>query len=698
MARWSRIGSYTPFAIVLVGVLAYLNSLTSPFIFDDATAITGNKNITSLLPVVFSTRWVVDLSFRLNYALGKFNVTDYRAVNLAIHIAAALLLFGIIRRTLSLPRLRERFYGISTWLAGVTALFFVAHPLQTASVTYVCQRYESMMALCFLATLYAFVRAITTESQPGRTAWAVVSVMACLLGMGTKEVMLAAPLVVLVYDWIFVGGTMPPTRRMRVGLHVGLFLTWVALAIMEMRMLAIMALAGHGITGSASPWIYLATQTEVILHYLRLSVWPSGQCLDYAWPLASGWGDVWAAALIVVGLGVATLYGIVKRSSWGFPGAFFFLVLGPSSSLMPAPDVAFEHRMYLPLAAVLTGIVIGGHLLLRPLAARTRRPLLVWLIIGVGLTGALAMATHQRNTAYASSEAMWRDVMAKQPGNYRQRLALFYALFGRGDDHEAEIVIRDLMADTKAGFDQKKPSRTPGRDPFFYHALACGQLGRLMLHSHDAAGAVEHIAVAIRALPEHAVAHNNMALALGVLGRYEEATLAAREAVRLNQGYSRGNATLALLLVHQGDFAGAAQHFRRAMELSPPPHLGLNLQLGWLLATAPDAAVRDGAEAERLAMVVHRATGERSVRALDVLAAALAEQGLYGDAFIRLEQARSLTSTVPQPEDVEEGKSVPEGLSGWGSTTDRAKLLKRRACYAKRLPYRSEPPKDLLKP
>ncbi|MDP6629357.1 MAG: hypothetical protein QGH29_00040 [Kiritimatiellia bacterium] len=668
-----------------------MHSLTAPFIFDDATAITGNRNIGRLFPVAFSTRWVVNLSFRLNYVVGGFNPTDFRAVNLAIHIAAALLLFGIIRRTLMLPRFEARFSGTSTWLAGGAALFFVAHPLQTASVTYICQRYEAMMALCFLATLYAFIRAVTTESRAGRMLWAAASVLVCLLGMGTKEVMLAAPLVAVVYDWIFIGGSQPKTRRLRVGLHAGLLLTLVGLAAMEMRMLATMAKSGHGITGNATPWIYLATQTEVILHYLRLSVWPSGQCLDYAWPLVSGWGEVWAPALVIVGLGVATLYGLVKRSGWGFLGTFFFLVLGPSSSLMPAPDAAFEHRMYLPLAAVLTALVLGGHLVLRPLVARTRRPLLVWLVIAAGLTGALAMTTHQRNRAYASEEAMWRDVLAKQPGNYRQRLALFYALFGRDDHHGAEIVIRDLMADTKAGFDRKESSDTPGRDPFFYHALASGQLGRLMVHSGDAAGAIEHLALAIRALPEHAVAHNNMALALGVLGRYREATLAARAAIRLNQGASRNYMTLALLLVHQGDFAAATDHYRQAIELSPPPHLALNLLLGWILATAPDASLRDGAEAEQLAMTALTATHARTVRGLDVLAAALAEQGRFDEALTRLDQALSLIDTAPTSAATDDEVSLPDGLSGWGPSADSATLLERRTRYANSLPYRAAP-------
>ena len=167
--------------------------------------------------------------------------------------------------------------------------------------------------------------------------------------------------------------------------------------------------------------------------------------------------------------------------------------------------------------------------------------------------------------------------------------------------------------------------------------------------------------------------------------------LAARAAIRLNRGSSRGYVTLALLLVHQGDFAAAAEHYRQAMELSPPPHLAMNLLLGWLLATAPDASLRDGAEAERLSMAALAATHERSIRGLDVLAAALAEQGRFDEALTRLDQALSLTAPAPTSEDGDDEASVPDGLSGWGPSADRTTLLERRARYEKRMPYRAAP-------
>ena len=80
---------------------------------------------------------------------------SYHAGNLLIHLLAALTLFGIVRRTLLLPALRDRFGGASTGLAAAAALIWALHPLQTESVTYIVQRAESLMGLCYLLTLYA---------------------------------------------------------------------------------------------------------------------------------------------------------------------------------------------------------------------------------------------------------------------------------------------------------------------------------------------------------------------------------------------------------------------------------------------------------------------------------------------------------------------------------------------------------------
>ncbi len=706
MARWSRIVPYLPLVLVLAGVLCYVNTLEYPFLFDDVRVITGNRDIDRVLPilprflyedphaivesgaadggfpVMVQIRWLVNLSFKLNYALGGFTVTDYRATNLAIHIAAAWLLFGVMRRTLRLPRLTGRFGAAADRLAAATALLFVVHPLQTESVTYTCQRYESMMALCLLATLYGFIRAITSTTTLSRWTWSAAAVLVCVVGMGTKEMMAMAPLILLLYDRLLVGRTMPGRFRQRALLHTGCFAALAVFIVMVTRALALVKASGESISGDVSPWIYLATQTEVLLHYLRLSVWPAGQCLDYAWPLVSGWGEVWLPALVVAGAGLLTAWGVLRGRAWAFLPATCFLVLAPTSSLMPVADVAFEHRMYLPLGAVLAGIVMTLYRCLAGRPARGSAGPRVWLVPVLGAALALGTATHLRNRVYASQETMWRDVLRKQPGNYRQRVALFQALLDADRDTDAEEVIRKLIADTEAGFNRGDSASVHARDPFWHHGVAHCELGRLLRRRGEADRAIESLAVAVRALPEYAPAHHNIGLALAMLGRGDEARRAVNEALRLEPTRVKTRGLRAFLLARDGAYREAGHAYRDAIAMSPPPHHDLSLELAWLLATAPDATVRNGAEARELAEAVCRATDYRSVRALDTLAAALAEQGSFGDAYIRVQQALSLLETGAG------AAPARGGLAGWGPSTDRARLLAHQQCYAARQPLR----------
>ena len=134
-------------------------------------------------------RPVVDFSLGLNYLLSGDRVWAYHAFNMGVHLLAALTLSGIVRRTLSLEKLRPRFGSAAPWFALVISCLWVAHPLQTQAVTYVIQRAESMMGLFYLLTLYCVLRGATGKrSKP----WYVGAVIASALGMGSKAVMVGA--------------------------------------------------------------------------------------------------------------------------------------------------------------------------------------------------------------------------------------------------------------------------------------------------------------------------------------------------------------------------------------------------------------------------------------------------------------------------------------------------------------------------
>ncbi len=366
--------------VIAAGVWAYHNSFRAPFIFDDTAAISGNPHIRHLWPIrdamsaplasAVSGRPVVCLTLALNYAVGGWNVWGYHALNLTVHLLSALALFGILRRTFEGATLRDRFGGAAGWLAAAITLIWEVHPLQTESVTYVVQRTELLMGLFLLLTLYCTLRC---SQSPHASVWCLAAIVSCALGMGSKEVMVAAPLIVLLYDRVFLAPSFRELWRRRAVLYVGLAATWLILAVLVAT--TPRANTGFGIE-SLTPWDYLKTEAGVIVYYLRLCFWPHPLVIDYFdWPITLSLKDGLVPGVVVVGLLGATAWTFRRQPPLGFLGAWFFLILGPTSSFLPSlGEAAAERRMYLPLAAVVTMVVVGAFLLGKRLLEPTTRP------------------------------------------------------------------------------------------------------------------------------------------------------------------------------------------------------------------------------------------------------------------------------------------------------------------------------------
>jgi tetratricopeptide (TPR) repeat protein len=395
-----------PLLLALAGTAAYLNSFRVPFIFDDRSNILDNPHLRALWPLsetlrppiprcTVDGRPLISLTLALNYAAGGLDPRGYHLVNLIIHLAAGLLLYGIVRRTLhAVPE--------APWLALGTAAIWLLHPLQTESVTYIIQRAESLMGLFYLLTLYAALR-----------DWKALAVLSSVLGMATKEVMVTAPLAVLLYDRAYRAGSFRKAWRQRKGFYLALAATWGVLAVCVAWG---SQTQGAGFTfHEITPFLYACSQCGVVLHYLRLALWPSGLVLDYAWPVAREIQDWLPQGLGILALLIPTLRALWKNHPLGFPAFFFFLVLAPTSSIMPIRDLAFEHRMYLPLAGVAALAILGG----RHLAGRLGLGGLAQGLLLLAACGGLWTATVLRNRDYRSNLALWADAAFKRPTNPR---------------------------------------------------------------------------------------------------------------------------------------------------------------------------------------------------------------------------------------------------------------------------------------
>ena len=443
-------------SLVAAGVLAYSNSFRGPFVLDDFPAITHNPSIRSLWPPHWlsapprsgtSGRPVLNFTLALNHAVGGFDVTGYHALNLLIHLAAGLALFGVVRRTLTSDRLRAPFGAVAAPLAFAVALVWIVHPLTTGAVTYIIQRGESLASLCLLLTLYCAIR-----------GWRWSAAIACAIGMGAKETMILAPVLVVLWDHVF---REDGARRWRVygALAATLIVLVVPMLSETQGRTAVLRMLGYvgKLQGDEwTPWSYLWTQADVIAHYLALVFKPWPLAFDYYdWPQARSPFDVWPQALLVSALFALTVVAVVRKWPAGFAGAVFFLVLAPTSSLLPIPtEVAAEHRMYLPLAAVIALTLTSAFGLVRSRAAEPlpsgQAPRLrisvafPLMFVFVVFTGAASL-TRSRNVDFSSAAALWGDAVHKRPGNARARIYYGLELVASNQYAGAEALMRGAL-------------------------------------------------------------------------------------------------------------------------------------------------------------------------------------------------------------------------------------------------------------
>ena len=553
--------------VALAALASYHGCFQAPFVYDDLKAIPENPSIRHLLPpwdallsapggTTVGGRPVANLTLAMNYALSGTDVWSYHALNLLIHVLAGLALLGIVRRTLAGPALRGRFGRDALPLSLAVALLWTLHPLQTESVTYVVQRVESLMGLLYLLTLYLFIRSLDS-ARP--VLWRAGAVAACLLGMATKEVMSTAPLLVLLYDRTFAAGSFREAWRQRRGLYLALAATWLPLPLL-------VAATGWnrggsvGFNAGVAPWDYWLTQLEAIARYAGLAVWPAPLVFEYGPFRFRGLGELAPFALVVLPLAAATLAALRFRPAAGFLGAWFFVILAPSSVVPVATQTMAEHRMYLPLAAVVAAAVALAH----ALAGRRSWPLLGLLALGLGFL------TERRNQVYRSDLSLWADTVAKRPDNTNARNNLGLALFHAGRTAEAIAQYNEAL--------RLQPSY-PG---------ALNNLGNALDKSGRTPEAIAMYESAVRLEPKYAAAHYNLGRALDRSGRTGEALAHLEESLRIEPGFAQGRVDYGGALLRSGRSAEAIEQYQAALGAVPgfaAAHHGLGtalLQMGKL--------------------------------------------------------------------------------------------------------------------
>jgi Flp pilus assembly protein TadD len=408
--------------------------------------------------------------------------------------------------------------------------------------------------------------------------------------MATKEVMVTAPVIVLLYDRTFLTGSFRQALQYRWKLYVGLSLTWGLLIYLVLSTALVLRLDEAGTSSPWSyAWSYALTQPGVILHFLWLSVWPTPLCLDYGWPVAKTLGEILPSILVVGLLLAITAWGLIGRKNWSFLGAWFFLILSPTSSIVPLGDVAFEHRMYLPLAAVITAVVFYGYLARQSLVRHQLIPEPTAKILGVCLVvltaSAMGILTYQRNNDYKSHVSIWQDTVLKAPNNHRPHNNLGLALFNKRqiDDaikHYLEALrIRPDFAEAHSNLGIAL-AQMGQLDEAMGHLLeaimvepnsegAHYNLGLVLFNKGEIDDAIKHYLEALRIRPDFAEAHSNLGFALFNKGRIDDAIEHYLEALRIKPDTAEAHNNLGFALFNKGRIDDAIEHYLEALRIRP---------------------------------------------------------------------------------------------------------------------------------
>lgn len=609
-----RMTLLAPAVLAVACLAAYANSFHGPFVFDDWASIPENPTIRNLgdlgtvlhpppggTPV--ANRPLLNLSLAVNYALGGTGTTGYHVANLVIHILAVWTLFAIVRRTLLLPKWRGRFDRHAAALALAISALWALHPFQTESVTYIVQRAESLGALLILLTIYCFLRGAASGSR----AWYGASVAICALGMACKETLAVAPLLVIVYDRVFLKPSWREVVRSNWLVHACLLATW---AVLLKLVLDSPNRGGVGGFSVDNPIHYALTQSVVITHYLLQSVWPSQLCLDYGPWDPPAWQMGLCAAVIAMLIG-ATIWGFRRQPGLAFCSAWMFLLLAPTSSFYPLMDVAVQHRMYLPLAGLCALAVLGGYLLAQRLAKQSSgRGLKLASLAAIAVVCVWGYLTWQRNGVYQDELVLWQDVLAKRPENPRAYSNIGVQLSKAGRHQES------------IGYYLKSIEMRPN-DPDALRNLANTYLD---------------------------VSRPDLAK------EYFEKALSYKEDPQARRGLAEALCQVAVAQAASGEIEAAIQSYRQCLRVAPD-HLLAKNNLAWIWATSSRPEHRDPAKALELASQLDRQTGHSDPAMLDTLAAAQAANGQFAQAVSTTQEALRLAREQNQPQLVQELES-----------------------------------------
>jgi tetratricopeptide (TPR) repeat protein len=604
MNRIQKIHTGVLLVLILFAGVIYSNTFRSPFHFDSKQRVENNPalrietlSVKALENAAFGkdsakNRPVGNITFALNYYLDGLDPFGYHLVNVAIHVLAAFFLYLLIYRTLRLPVLD---YDASQALriSFCAALLWLVHPVNTQSVTYLVQRFNSLAALFFLLAFYLYVAG---RDRKPFWPWLLGCAVSWLIALGSKQNVVVLPFFIFLYEWFFFQDLDRKWlfRNLKYALvPVALFVLAAFLFLGTAPMERLTNIRDFAL-GEFTYGQRLLTQLRVVVFYLSLFFFPhpSRLNLDHEFPLSHSLIDPATTLLSLIALGTLLVLAVLSAKRHrliSFCLFWFFGTLLVESSVIPLA-VIFEHRTYLPFALLsLLVVVLLEHVIRRPWQG---------VAVVVLVSALFGYWTYDRNLVYQDGFTLWNDILKKSPDNARaynnlgtlvekrDGMAAAVDYFRKAVELDPEFA-EALNNLGRARFEQEQYpealalfKRSLRARPRYVEALRNkGSTEMLLGRIPDA---IEAFRTVLAIEPDDAKAEKELGTALISLGRIDDAERHFVRAVEIDPEFADARINLAAVQMQKGDFASARVHLERAVQIDPA-HPNAQNNLGTLL-------------------------------------------------------------------------------------------------------------------
>jgi protein O-mannosyl-transferase len=572
------------------------------------------------------------LSHMLDCQLYSLNAGGHHATNIILHTIAVLLLFQVLRQMTG-----------AVWKSAIVAALFAVHPLHVESVAWISERKDVLSAVFFLFMLDAYGR---YAHAPSATRYLAVVVLYAA-GLMSKPMLVSAPIVLLLLDYWPLRRLEQPfltteKRKIAQSGNQGdvirrILLEKIPLLILSIGACTVTYILQKRAAGAIPPLPLLWRVQNAFASYaiyVWKTLWPTHLAVFYPHP--NDTLAIWKVISAIVFLLAITASAIVfrKQRPYLFTGWFWYLVmLLPVIGLVQVGEQGYADRYtYLPhiglfvLAVWLAADVIGVR--------RSRSRFAVAAAVVITSIAALACAAFVQTSYWRNSHILWTHALAVTSDNDVAHNNLGYLCADRGELDKAI-----------SHFESAARIRSGKRDAHYELGSAFVQmnLADALARKGQSDEAMVHYEEAIQLQPNYADAYYNRGNVLFAKGRIDEAIADWEKTLQLQPNDADAYTGLGNALLRKGSLREAIANYEKALALAPEdPHSRINV--AWVLATASDASIRDGAKAVEFARKAVELSNTEDPKFLRALAAAYAEAGRFSEAIEAAQRSMTIAT------------------------------------------------------